>query len=108
MSWSAACKRVQPLVFSRAILYLLLTPFFFFQAEDGIRSYKVTGVQTCALPILRVPAYKVASFEIVDLELLRRIGATRKPVILSRGMASLEGIRLAIRTLSAAGARDIA
>src|SRR2546426_3516368 len=29
--------------------------FFFFQAEDGIRDYKVTGVQTCALPILAVP-----------------------------------------------------
>src|SRR5256885_4850931 len=28
------------------------TMFFFFQAEDGIRDYKVTGVQTCALPIL--------------------------------------------------------
>src|SRR2546426_12307133 len=28
--------------------------FFFFQAEDGIRDYKVTGVQTCALPIYRV------------------------------------------------------
>src|SRR5256885_3447985 len=28
------------------------TIFFFFQAEDGIRDYKVTGVQTCALPIL--------------------------------------------------------
>src|SRR5256885_5345138 len=27
------------------------TWFFFFQAEDGIRDYKVTGVQTCALPI---------------------------------------------------------
>src|SRR5688500_20095606 len=26
---------------------------FFFQAEDGIRDYKVTGVQTCALPISR-------------------------------------------------------
>src|SRR6266566_2336462 len=28
--------------------------FFFFQAEDGIRDYKVTGVQTCALPIYRI------------------------------------------------------
>src|ERR1022692_5108183 len=28
--------------------------FLFFQAEDGIRDYKVTGVQTCALPILPV------------------------------------------------------
>src|SRR2546426_12694285 len=35
--------------------------FFFFQAEDGIRDYKVTGVQTCALPIYglmgRTPAH---------------------------------------------------
>src|SRR5256885_4914661 len=30
--------------------------FFFFQAEDGIRDYKVTGVQTCALPIYRSSA----------------------------------------------------
>src|SRR2546430_10070273 len=29
--------------------------FFFFQAEDGIRDLTVTGVQTCALPICRVP-----------------------------------------------------
>src|SRR5256885_5301944 len=30
---------------------LIVSFFFFFQAEDGIRDYKVTGVQTCALPI---------------------------------------------------------
>src|SRR5205807_2740847 len=30
------------------------TVSFFFQAEDGIRDYKVTGVQTCALPISRL------------------------------------------------------
>src|SRR5256885_8314101 len=35
--------------------------FFFFQAEDGIRDYKVTGVQTCALPILLMPM--ILSFE---------------------------------------------
>src|SRR5436305_3223813 len=29
--------------------------FFFFQAEDGIRDADVTGVQTCALPIFRLP-----------------------------------------------------
>src|SRR5256885_12036895 len=33
---------------------MLLDSFFFFQAEDGIRDYKVTGVQTCALPICYV------------------------------------------------------
>src|SRR6266850_6302186 len=31
------------------VMYIFF--FFFFQAEDGIRDYKVTGVQTCALPI---------------------------------------------------------
>src|SRR5256885_13102768 len=33
----------------------MLGLFFFFQAEDGIRDYKVTGVQTCALPISTPP-----------------------------------------------------
>src|SRR5256885_1069748 len=35
---------------SRMRRILILNSFFFFQAEDGIRDYKVTGVQTCALP----------------------------------------------------------
>src|SRR5256885_12606592 len=35
--------------------------FFFFQAEDGIRDYKVTGVQTCALPIFASGALAAAS-----------------------------------------------
>src|SRR3712207_7695492 len=34
------------------IMFLLHPFFFFFQAEDGIRDIGVTGVQTCALPIL--------------------------------------------------------
>src|SRR5436309_9101007 len=34
------------------LLPLLCFFFFFFQAEDGIRDFHVTGVQTCALPIL--------------------------------------------------------
>src|SRR5256885_12330733 len=33
------------------LIYVVVGFFFFFQAEDGIRDYKVTGVQTCALPI---------------------------------------------------------
>src|SRR5256885_15484542 len=35
--------------------------FFFFQAEDGIRDYKVTGVQTCALPISQPPSLRTAA-----------------------------------------------
>src|SRR2546427_1511763 len=39
---------------------MLVVPsfFFFFQAEDGIRDLTVTGVQTCALPILVLPRYR--------------------------------------------------
>src|SRR5256885_5937389 len=39
------CKRL-----SRSVNFVRIVVFFF-QAEDGIRDYKVTGVQTCALPI---------------------------------------------------------
>src|SRR5699024_12073453 len=35
--------------------YCIVFFFFFFQAEDGIRDRNVTGVQTCALPILALP-----------------------------------------------------
>src|SRR2546430_17659637 len=40
--------------------------FFFFQAEDGIRDLTVTGVQTCALPIARLPAARVAPADRAD------------------------------------------
>src|SRR5438132_8877775 len=39
-----------------SVFHTLLCLFFFFQAEDGIRDHCVTGVQTCALPILPDPA----------------------------------------------------
>src|SRR5260370_15987301 len=50
----SACERVMLLGMCLCILdssHCLL--FFFFQAEDGIRDSSVTGVQTCALPILK-------------------------------------------------------
>src|SRR5688500_20223230 len=53
-----------------------MTLFFFFQAEDGIRDYKVTGVQTCALPIFRrfktgtTPRVKLSTLELNRTELL--------------------------------------
>lgn len=55
------------------------------------------------LESLDVPAYKVASFEVIDLALLRTIGRTRKPVILSTGMASLTEIEEAVTILRGAG-----
>lgn len=57
---------------------------------------------------MQVPAYKIASFELVDLPLLRRVGRTGKPVILSTGMGTLEEIGEAVRTIREAGARHLA
>src|SRR5690348_17962179 len=44
------------LFYAYVFLYILIliSFFFFFQAEDGIRDGRVTGVQTCALPILNL------------------------------------------------------
>ena len=45
---------------------------FFFQGEDGIRDYKVNGVQKCALPILEDCADDIQSEVTVSLRDLRR------------------------------------
>jgi pseudaminic acid synthase len=59
------------------------------------------------LETLGVPAYKVASFELTDHELLATIAATGKPVIASTGMATLAEIDEAVRILRGVwGARD--
>ncbi len=60
------------------------------------------------LESIEIAAYKIASFEIVDLPLLRRVAAPAKPVILSTGMATLEEIDEAVRTLREAGAGPLA
>lgn len=56
---------------------------------------------------MRVPAYKVASFEIVDLPLVQRMARTRKPLVISTGMATLQEIRDAMKAARSAGAKQI-
>ena len=57
---------------------------------------------------MQVPAYKVASPEIVDIPLLKCVASTGKPVILSTGMATLDEIHEAVAALRANGSREIA
>lgn len=55
-----------------------------------------------------VCAYKVASFELVDLPLLRKIAKTGKPIIVSTGMGTLSEIEDAVRTIRETGGDQLA
>src|SRR5690606_40001587 len=55
----------------------LLSYIFFFQSEDGIRDFHVTGVQTCALPIFTVSAAEAGGLTSMVLGLLRKRSTSR-------------------------------
>lgn len=59
------------------------------------------------LESLDVPCYKIASFELIDTQLVKKVAQTGKPIIMSTGMATLSEIETAVKTARAEGNHQI-
>ncbi|MBU1913558.1 MAG: pseudaminic acid synthase, partial [Candidatus Omnitrophica bacterium] len=57
---------------------------------------------------LNVPFHKIASFELIDLPLIKYMANTKKPIIMSTGMATIPEIREAVSSARRYGAKDVA
>lgn len=84
-------------------------PIFDRCRERGIIAFSTPfdGSSVDFLESLDVPCYKIASFEMTDLPLIRKVAATKKPMIISTGMATVSEIDETVRTAREAGCREI-
>ncbi len=80
-------------------------PLFRAAKEEGLVCFSSPFNSTAVdlLEQLNTPAYKIASFEIIDVSLIRYVAQQQKPVIISTGIAAAEDIELAVRTCREAG-----
>lgn len=84
-------------------------PIFQRAKERGLLAFSTPFDESAVdfLESLDVPCYKIASFEMTDLPLVRKVAATGKPMIISTGMASLAEIDETVRTAREAGCENM-
>ena len=82
---------------------------FDYGKKIGIKVFSSPFDETAVdfLEKLSCPMYKVASFEMTDIPLIKKIASTKKPMIISTGMANLSEIELTYKTAKRYGAKDI-
>jgi pseudaminic acid synthase len=85
-------------------------PLFDYAADVSIDIFSSPFDKTAVdlLEDLNAPAYKIASFEVVDLPLIKYVASTKKPMIISTGMANKDEIYDAIEAARDGGCNNIA
>lgn len=84
-------------------------PIFNRARELGMIPFSTPFDETAVdfLEELNVPMYKIASFEITDIPLIKRVASTGKPMIVSTGMATVSEIDELVRTVKECGCKDL-